>query len=142
MNSKKKIHKLSFDYDSQFYLIGIASHENDYRLSWAINKFLHWNLVKTNDLQINHPRHKVELNYSMYHFVDDSGLSYHLIANKSEKGFLLPDFKNIDYVLKVTGEDDFSPVNELIQKLKKIDIVITAFALEDLNKRLYQMFIF
>lgn len=142
MNLKKKVHKLSFDYDNGFYLIGIASHENDYRISWALNKLLGWNLVKTDNFKINHPKFKVELSYSMYHFTSDYGLSYHLISNKSEKGFLLPDFKNIDYILKVSGEDNYNNIIDLIQNIKKINIVITAFALENINSKLYSMFTF
>jgi hypothetical protein len=142
MNLRKKVHKLSFDYDNEFYLIGIASHENDYRISWALNKLLGWNLAKTDDFKINHPKRKVEVNYSMYHFADDYGVSYHLISNKSEKGFLLPDFKNIDYILKVSGEDNFNNISDLIQNIKKINIVITAFVIENLQSKYFNMFIF
>jgi hypothetical protein len=142
MISKKKVHKLSFDYDSDFFLIGIASHENDYRISWAINNFLHWKLVKTDDFKINHPKFKVNVSYSMYHYTDANSLNYDLISNKSEEGFLLPDYKNIDYILKVTGEEDFNHISNLIRKIKKINIVITAFAIEDLNSKLHSMFVF
>ena len=56
MNAKKKIHKLAFDFESDFKLIGIASHENDYRLSWAINKSLNIDFIKADDLLIHHPK--------------------------------------------------------------------------------------
>jgi hypothetical protein len=142
MNLRKKVHKLPFDYDNDFFLIGIASHENDYRISWALNQLLGWNLAKTNDFKINHPKFKVEVNYSMYQFTDDYGVSYHLISNKSEKGFLLPDFKNIDYILKVSGEDTLNNITDLIQKIKKINIVITAFSIENIKSKYFDMFVF
>lgn len=143
MIAKKKVHKLSGDYESDFYLIGIASHENDYRISWAINNGLKWKLVKVNDFKVNHPKLKAMVNYSMYKYTDvDELFNYYLIANKSEKGFLLSEFKNIDYIIKVSADIDPDALNAITQKIKKIDIVITAFIIEDLNLRMQKMFVF
>ena len=33
----KKVHKLKIDTQFPFQIIGISSHENDYRLIWAVN---------------------------------------------------------------------------------------------------------
>lgn len=143
MVSKKKVHKLSADYESDFYLIGIASHENDYRISWAVNTALKWKLVKIDDFKVNHPKLKTMVNYSMYKYTDvDELFNYNLIANKSEKGFLLPELKNIDYILKISGDIDAEFLNSIIQKIKKIDIVITAFLIDDLTPRMKKMFVF
>jgi hypothetical protein len=142
MKPKRRVHKLSLDDSGNFYLIGIASHENDYRISWAMNHSLNWNLAKTDDFRINHPKLKVEVNYSRYHFSDAEGLNFDLISNKSEKGFLLPEYKNIDYILKVSGEDEFHRIADLIRQMKKINIVITAFAIENLTGKMHSMFTF
>lgn len=140
---KKKIHKLVFDAQTDFYLLAIASHENDYRLTWALNKNLNLNLVRGGDFSCNHPKHKVLTNYSMYHYEDENSyLRYHLISNKSESGFLLPDFKNIDFILRISGDIDSDDLNNILLKLKKIDIVITAFVIEDIPERFNKMFIF
>ena len=142
MSAKKKLHKLNFEYERDYMLVGIASHENDYRLSWALNKNLNFNFTKTDDLIINHPKHKIEINYSMYFSNDDSYLNYYLISNKSEKGFLLPKMKNIDFVLKISGDANMDFLNELLKKLKHIDIVITAFLIQDISERLEKIFSF
>ena len=141
--TKKKIHKLSFEPEADFILIGIASHENDYRLSWAINKTLNLDLIKIQDLVINHPKHKIDIRYSRYNFEDDDNyLSYHLIANQSEKGFLLPDMKNIDFILKISGIDETKFIDNLLTRLKRIDIIIAAFLIEHLPDRINKLFIF
>jgi hypothetical protein len=143
MNAKKKIHKLAFDFESDFKLIGIASHENDYRLSWAINKFLNIDFIKADDLLIHHPKHKIEAHYSMYtYFDEDNFIGYNLISNKSEKGFLLPQMTNIDFILKVSEETNADQLNNLLKSLKKIDIIITAFFIEDLPDKVKNIFIF
>lgn len=142
MTQKKKIHKLKVEFDDDFQLIGIASHENDYRLTWALNKHLNLNLIKTKNLEINHPKHKINIAYSMYFYEDDMEyLTYALISNKSEKGFLLPEYKNIDFILKVGGNPNMQIVNKLSEGLRKVDIIITAFVLEDISGKNRKVFI-
>ncbi|MFC2151389.1 IPExxxVDY family protein [Bacteroidota bacterium] len=142
MATKKKIHKLEFSFENDFALVGIASHENDYRLSWAINKSLDLGFVKTDDLAVDHPKHKITINYSMYNYDDANNyVNYSLISNKSDKGFLLPEMKNIDFILRISGTPDTNLVNNILTKLKKIDIVITAFLIEDITDRLSKIFI-
>ncbi|PLX11705.1 MAG: IPExxxVDY family protein [Marinilabiliales bacterium] len=141
--AKKKIHKLLLDDEGDFTLIGIASHENDYRLSWAINKFIKLELVKCEDLKINHPKHNIEINYSMYNYSDmNNYINYDLISNKSEKGFLLPELKNIDFILRVSGYSDIDYLSKLLIRLKKIDIVITEFKIDTIPERQKKLFAF
>lgn len=138
--NKKKIHKLSFEQDGDFSFIGIASHENDYRLSWAINKCLGFDLVKVDDVIVNHTKHKLEIAYSMYSYSDENNyIDYNLISNKSEKGFLIPGMKNIDFVLRISGTPDVELLNEVVKGLKKTDIIITAFILEELPDKIKKM---
>jgi len=140
--NKKKVHKLAFDFESDFSLIGIASHENDYRLSWAINKALKCELAKSHDLVINHPKHKIEINYSMYEFSDlNNYASYHLISNKSDQGFLLPEYKNIDFIFRISGLSEEDDINKLLIQLKKIEIIITAFSIDDISDKQKRIFI-
>ncbi|NOQ23996.1 MAG: IPExxxVDY family protein [Bacteroidales bacterium] len=143
MVAKKKIHKLAIEIENDYSLIGIASHENDYRLSWAINKSLGLDLKKSEDLTLDHPKHKITINYSLYIFDDENNfISYNLISNKSEKGFLLPEMKNIDFVLRVSGSPDQDLINDLVFRLKKIEIVITAFPISEVSDKLRKVFVF
>jgi hypothetical protein len=143
MVTKKKIHKLAIEIENDYSLIGIASHENDYRLSWAINKSLGLDLKKNEDFTIDHPKHKITVNYSLYIFDDENNyITYNLISNKSEKGFLIPEMKNIDFILRVSGSPDQNLLNDLLFKLKKIDIVITAFLINEVSDKLKKVLMF
>lgn len=143
MAAKKKIHKLAIEIESDYSLIGIASHENDYRLSWAINKSLGLDLKKKEDLTLDHPKNKILINYSLFIFDDENNyITYNLISNKSEKGFLIPEMKNIDFVLRVSGSPDQNLLNDLLFKLKKIDIVITAFQINEVSEKLRKKLMF
>ncbi len=143
MTAKKKILKLEIEPENDYNLIGIASHENDYRLSWAINNSLGLDLKKDEDLILNHPKHKIIINYSLFNFDDETNyITYNLISNKSEKGFLIPKMKNIDFILRVSGSTDQNLLNDLIFGLKKIDIVITAFLINDVSEKLRRALMF
>lgn len=114
-----------------FQLIGLASHENDYRLSWAINSNLHFNLIQTKPHQIT-PKNAIEpASFNVFEFEDeDNYLKYLLISNRSENGFLIPEFKNIDYFLELQGEISEEEIQSFKQKLNSIDIIQTSIVID------------
>jgi len=143
MTLKKKVHKLSIEPETDFKIIGISSHENDYRLSWAFNKYLGYKFSKSENLVIQKSKQIIEQSYSVYNYIDeDNSLQFQLIANHSENGFLIPELKNIDFFLKISGDSNDSTINELVTKLKKIEIINTAFKLDDLSEKNKKVFIF
>lgn len=138
---KKKVHKLSV-FDSEIItLIGIASQVHDYRLSWAINNKLGIKLTKNNEITNNYSKNSIECVrvFSSFSFLNQkTEQQFILISNKSEKGFLVPELKNVDYILKISGSEITEQyVNEIIGKLKEIDIVLIAFNIDySLHKKI------
>lgn len=131
---KKKIHKLVAEPDEKFSVIGIVSHENDYRLSWAFNQYLGMKFVKSADLLVEQPKLEENPVFSVYKCIDDECPAvYYLISNKSENGFLLPEHKTVDFILKVTGGVEKSDLNDLLNKIKKLEFVSTAYVIENLS---------
>jgi hypothetical protein len=128
---KKKTHKLSIDAEYSSAIIAISSHENDYRLSWAINKQLGTNFVKTDNLVVFNKKYKVEQEFSLFVFEDeDSQVKYHLVANKCDKGYLIPELSNMDFFIQIYGEISADFKERLLEKLKKINIVTGAFIID------------
>lgn len=124
----KKLHKLVVKDDFHFLLIGISSHENDYRVSWAINTQLKMAFKRSENLQIHNPRTTDVQEFSLYQYTDcETQMQYDLFSNRCDNGFLLEEMKNIDYLMKVTGDFNKNFPGQLINKLKKIDILTTAF---------------
>lgn len=115
----------SFD----FILIGISSHENDYRLSWALNTALKINLAKKENLQVANKKHSEFQEFSLFAHQGGTGYQqYNLISNRCDNGFLLEEFKNIDFLLQVSG----SPLakQDLMNTIKTIEIVTLAFEID------------
>jgi len=126
---KKKKHKLTFQPDFSFFLIGISSSENDYRLSWEINKILGISLRKGTDHVIK--KKEIEQVFLVYTFYDEEVyLQYSLIANKSENGFLIEELHNIDYFLQIHGELSGNQKQQIISSVKNIKGVTGVFKLD------------
>ena len=128
---KKKTHKLSIKEVFDFKLIGISSHENDYRVSWAINQYLNFNLTKTdNHIAFNEKKGEKQ-EFSLFIFEDeDNFLKYILVSNRCDDGFLLQELKNIDFFLQVHGDYSIKEFEGLVDKLRGIDIILTTIIID------------
>ena len=135
-----------------YYLIAIHTLLDDYRLAYFINQKLPINLSKsTNDVQINIK--EGEINFSRFFYNDEeSAFSWNLIQNKNEviqysndntqnlfsnvtmevatKAYLLPEFKKVDYFLKIeNNEEDLDLLNVQLL-LNTIDNVSTVYVVD------------
>ena len=151
------IHKLDFDdFDEiDYHLIAIHTSLEDYRLAYFINQKLPINLGKSkNEIQINIK--EGETSFSRFYYDDiESGISWNLIQNKNEviqynkvnnqnlfsdvamevsiKVFLLPEFKKVDYFLKIEHNEDTINVSKTQLLLNTINSISTVYIV-DTNK--------
>ena len=151
------IHKLDLgEFDKiDYYLIAIHTSLEDYRLAFFINQKLPVNLSKSdNEIQINIK--EGETNFSRFYYIDkESTITWNLIQNKNEviqckkgntpnlfsdvtmevatKVFLLPEFKKVDYFLKIENNDDTMNVSNIQLLLNTIDSISTVYIV-DTNK--------
>ncbi|MBG6186614.1 IPExxxVDY family protein [Flavobacterium sp. CAN_S2] len=148
------IHKLDLgEFDEiDYYLIAIHTSLEDYRLAFFINQKLPINLSKSeNEIQINIK--EGETNFSRFYYNDsESTITWNLIQNKNEvvqykkgntqnlfsdvtmevatKVFLLPEFKKVDYFLKIENNDDAMDVSKIQLLLNTIDSISTVYIVD------------
>ncbi|MBG6109257.1 hypothetical protein IWX84_000112 [Flavobacterium sp. CG_9.10] len=148
------IHKLDLgEFDEiDYYLIAIHTSLEDYRLAYFINQNLPINLSKSaNEIQIN--INEGETNFSRFYYFDvENAISWNLIQNKSEviqqkkgnnqnlfsnitmevatKVFLLPEFKKVDYFLKIENTEDIIDISKIQTILNKIDSISAIYTVE------------
>ncbi|MGE0088413.1 MAG: IPExxxVDY family protein [Bacteroidales bacterium] len=140
---KKKIHKLAAESNESFILIGIVSHENDYRLSWAFNQQIGLKLIKSKNIIVSQPKLEENPIFAVFKSEDEESLiQYYLITNKSEYGYLVPELKNVDYILKICGESTEETAIMLLNQIKKVEFVIAAFLIEGLPAKSLKNLIF
>jgi hypothetical protein len=148
------IHKLDFgEFDEiDYHLIAIHTSLEDYRLAYFINQKLPINLSKNeNEIQINIK--EGETKFSRFYFYDtEKAISWNLIQNKNEviqqknensqnlfsninlevstKVYLLPEFKKVDYFLKIENIEEGMNVTEIQLLLNTIDNISTVYKVE------------
>jgi hypothetical protein len=137
---KKKVHKLAGSGGTTFVLLGISSHENDYRLSWAINRKLGLDFRRTESLRVPHIKNieAAPMEFSMFQYTSPDGIiKMNLISNRCPNGFFISKLKNIDFFLQIFGEDAPDMADNLSKELRSIDLVSTVFEIprKNLNAR-------
>jgi hypothetical protein len=121
-------HKLVWEDDYDFDLIGICSSNSDYRLCWGVNKALEMQLVRADDYALKSKK-EGEYFFSFYEFInDDTGEEVYLIKNQSYNfKKLIPEQDKIDYFLIIKNNYSYEMEN-LLTELKQIDSILTAFS--------------
>ena len=117
---------LEEEYEYDFDLYGISSHEKDYRICWAINNLLGLSLERTaeNIEVVFNQQEKQNSQFPVFKFERDDVLeTFYLIGNKYENHQLIKEQKHVDFFLMVKTIDVMS-TNDFIDKLKDIPFVL------------------
>lgn len=139
----KQTQKISPFSEPDFQLIGIASHENDYRLAWAVNNTLNISLTKSPDVMVYHDKYKHDIHLSVFEQeFPDQGYSIKLFANRGDNFFLLEEYKNIDFFIKLEGEIPEKRLVNILTALKNINIIMGIFPLDVKNIKKIQRIMF
>ncbi|MEK8178874.1 IPExxxVDY family protein [Flavobacterium buctense] len=144
-----KLHIGEFD-EIDYQLIAIHSPLEDYRLAYYINQNLPINLKKSN-CNIHISNKDGETQFTRFIFEDDKDIAWNLVQNQNDailssennqglfanssnvfspKIYLIPEFKKVDYFLKIENDEVAIDVSKIINNLKKIDRVSTVYAVE------------
>lgn len=124
-------HTLQLEDDFNFDLIGLCSHQSDYRVCWSINEHLDLHLSKSLEpYMVSGKKGEVISSHSFYEWYDEgNAVEYFLIKNKCNTQFLIPEKGQIDYFL-VIREAGIIEVDVLLTKIKEITGILTAFIFE------------
>jgi hypothetical protein len=124
----RKILRDTHSEPAYYTLIGISCHLKDYRLSYLLNKKLEFVFSKQQDLILTLQEKKEPANFSFYYYKDEDQVnSYWLIANRSEEYVLLPEIKQLDFLLMVEGEFKKNRKDQLLKAVSPIQNVLTAY---------------
>jgi len=144
------IHKLLLeeDFEENFSLIAIHCSDEPYKMAYLLNKYIGLRLERNridlnysnNGLEITFPlfKFKNSLNYTYYYLVGNKCAS--VAANINSHGlfannavgriiytYLLPEFKKVDFFLKIETEFKDKLLQEKIDAINKIKEVVSAY---------------
>jgi hypothetical protein len=124
-------HTLEIEDEYDFEIIGVSSHEKDYRLAWSLNKSMGWRLVRIEDAVAEGKRSTTyHARFRWTHPVDQTVFT--LIDNKTPEGTFMPDLAQFDYILKIEQPAEES-MNRLLAGLRQSDFVLT-FQRQEVDK--------
>jgi hypothetical protein len=133
---------LEIDFDFDFKLWGIATSLRDYQVCLLVNKALKLRLSRLNDIELPVPEHNKLLLFSTFRYEDpmDKGV-FHLIANKYNGDFLVPEMRQADFFLRFCGAAPDEYLYELVTKLKRIQqfLMLIPMNPENLKSRMNLM---
>jgi hypothetical protein len=124
-------HTLEIEDEYDFEIIGVSSHEKDYRLAWSLNKSLGWRLVRIEDAVVEGKRSTTHhARFRWTHPVDQTVFT--LIDNKTPDGTFMPELIQFDYLLKIEQPSE-SVMKKLQSGLRNTDFVL-AFQRQEVDK--------
>ena len=148
------LHKLLVDdfYDTTFSLLAIHCRLEDYRVAYLLNKYLSLNLSRMpRDLDYKY----LAASYSVYEWYNkENEISWNLISNVCKKEedslqssgslftsqnkvlksyHLLPEYKNVDYLIKITNETQQFNEKIVLNKIQSIPQIVTCYTIDTEN---------
>jgi hypothetical protein len=141
---KKQMSKFTLDieYDFNFILIGISCHEKDYRISWALRERLAIDLCRGEDIVIASKKPGESGAYAVFEAInEENDSSIFLVSNRTDSSFLVPEQRSVDYLI-ARGGYDAENQEEIVQQIRGIPFVLTAFAIDAESLKSRQNLIF
>ena len=148
------VHKLHLEEYNEvdYQLIAIHTSLEDYRLAYFINQNLPITLSKSNcNIQIS--TKNGETQFTRFIFEDEkSGVCWDLIQNKNDiqlseqevnqglfaetnskfstKAYLIPEFKKVDYFLKIDNSAEIIDAAKITNQINKIERISTVYTVD------------
>ena len=145
-----KLHLEEFD-EIDYKLIAIHTSLEDYRLAFYINQKLPITLKKNNcNIQISNK--EGETQFTRFVFEDSKDIAWNLVQNQNDvfvpsqnsnlglfaesktnfstKIYLIPEFKKVDYFLKIENGEVNIDALKIVSCIKKIDRVSTVYTVD------------
>jgi hypothetical protein len=132
--------------EEEYFLIGIHTTLEDYKLAYLLNKHLGTSFSKSKE-GLSFDKTTKNTSFSLFNYLNEQyDFEWFLLANSSKrenrtasnelllisetKTYLIPEKKKVDFFIKISGSIQYSSVIKTIDKIKTIDQVITSYSID------------
>jgi hypothetical protein len=131
------VHKINIeDFEEEdYYLIAIHTSLEDYRLAYFLNRELGISLSK-NKFDIGTQVKKVKTSFTRFTFDDEQKLvlwDLFLFSNTkssfSTTTYLLPEYKKVDYIVKIGNAENEIDLDQVISQISKIEAIKLVYSI-------------
>src|SRR5690349_24998329 len=106
MKLKLDLDELAQDFFEDSRLLGIVAPMKDYRFSWLLNHILRFDFRVKNDIEIQLTKKGRQYFFAVYEYKEPNGSNCHYLYNNQFDGeYLLPEFKHLDYLWMIKGDE-------------------------------------
>jgi len=106
MKLKLNLDELANDFFDDALVLGIVAPIKDYQLCWQLNQQLRFNFRLNNDIEIQLSKKGRQYFFAVYEYKEPNGSNCHYLYNNQFDGeYLLPEFKHLDYLWMIKGDD-------------------------------------
>ena len=133
-------------YEEKYSLLGIHTTLEDYKLAYLLNHHLKVRFNKAN-FNLDFENEKSDASFSIYTYENSTHNSeWYLISNSEKKenkaqeeglllsteikNYLIPEKKKIDFFVKIVEDIPLKETQKLVNKIKSIDQIITAYTID------------
>jgi len=125
----KKVLKLAIKNEYDFLLLAVICSYKDYRLCFELNQQLKLKLKREKDLELQ-GKQKNKSIFSNFYFCSPDNEQFRVINNKGSAGAFIPEMKTIDYFMMIRNLTAKKSVDELIGRIKKIEIISGVYEMD------------
>lgn len=116
---------LAEEFFENTHLLGIVAPVKNYQFIWHINQYLGYTFRLNSDLEIELRKKTRNYFFSIYEYqIPQTTIVHYLYHNQHMGEYLLPEFKHLDFLWMIKGDDISGiEVNEIQQMIKKLPVV-------------------
>ena len=110
------------DFFEDTRLLGLQAPVKPYQLCWLLNQLFRFNFRLNNDIEIELSRKQRTYFFPVYQYAEpNSSLVHYLYNNQNDGEYLLPEFKNLDFLWLMKGDNvEHGLVNDMISSIKTL----------------------
>jgi hypothetical protein len=144
MKLRLDMEELSCDFFQDVRLLGIVAPVKAYQLCWQLNHRLRFDFRLNNQIEIQLAKKQRKYFFPIYEFPEaHNALVHYLYINQFDGEYLLPEFRNLDFLWLLKGDTVTDGLLKLLSGcIKEIDCVqlVTELAHEKIKNRGHLIF--
>ena len=128
MKLKLNLDELAHDFFDDALFLGIVAPIKDYQLCWQLNQQLRFNFRLNNEIEIQLSKKGRQYFFAVYEYKEPNGSNCHYLYNNQFDGeYLLPEFKHLDYLWMMKGDErakiDLPEFSNLLRSINGVQLV-------------------
>jgi hypothetical protein len=129
MKFRLDVSQMASDFFDDARILGIVAPVKDYLFCWQLNHTLRFDFRVNNELEIQLGKKNRTYFFAVYEYAEPVGsLRHYLYNNQFDGEYLLPEFKHLDFLWLLKGDDmreaDWSALQHGIKGIGGVQLVM------------------